>query len=82
MAVTAFDDIMYAEYFVNTKRTVLDSINNQIIYMTFPEGKEKGTSSLTKDQQREQHEKSKKGLLSLEEVSLVYLSSPLQVELR
>ena len=57
MAVTAFDDIMYAEYFVNTKRTVLDSINNQIIYMTFPEGKEKGTSSLTKDQQREQHEK-------------------------
>lgn len=81
MAVTAFDDIMYAEYFVNTKRTVLDSINNQIIYMTFPEGKEKGTSSLTKDQQREQHEKVKEAVIT-EEVSLVYLSSPLQVELR
>lgn len=64
MAVTAFDDIMYAEYFVNTKRTVLDSINNQIIYMTFPEGKEKGTSSLTKDQQREQHEKVKEAVIT------------------
>lgn len=64
MAVTAFDDILYAEYFINTKRTVLDSINNQIIYMTFPEGKEKGTSSLTKDQQREQHEKVKDAIIN------------------
>ena len=31
MAVTAFDDILYAEYFINTKRTVLDNINNQIV---------------------------------------------------
>ena len=51
MAVTAFDDIMYADYFINTKRAVLDKVNNQIIYMTFPEGKEKGTSSLTRDQE-------------------------------
>lgn len=56
MAVTAFDDILYAEYFINTKRNVLDNINNQIIYMTFPEGKEKGTSSLSKEQQKNQHE--------------------------
>lgn len=64
MAVTAFDDILYAEYFINTKRTVLDSVNNQIVYMTFPEGKEKGTSSLTRDQQREQHEKVKDAIIN------------------
>ena len=64
MAVTAFDDILYAEYFVNTKRTVLDNINNQIIYMTFPEGKEKGTSSLSKDQQKYQHEKVKDAVIN------------------
>ena len=64
MAVTAFDDIMYADYFVNTKRAVLDNVNNQIIYMTFPEGKEKGTSSLTRDQQREQHEKVKSAIVN------------------
>ncbi len=64
MAVTAFDDILYAEYFINTKRTVLDNINNQIIYMTFPEGKEKGTSSLSKDQQKDQHEKVKDAVIN------------------
>lgn len=57
MAVTAFDDILYAEYFINTKRAVLDNVNNQIIYMTFPEGKEKGTSSLSRNQQEDQHNK-------------------------
>lgn len=64
MAVTALDDILYADYFVNTKRTVLDSINNQIVYMTFPEGKEKGTSSLTRDQQKDQHEKVKAAIVN------------------
>lgn len=59
MAITALDDILYSDYFTKTKRNVLDNLNNQIIYMTFPEGKEKGSSSLTKDQQREQHEKVK-----------------------
>ena len=64
MAVTAFDDILYADYFVNTKRSVLDNVNNQIIYMTFPEGKEKGTSSLSRDQQRDQHEKVKSAIVN------------------
>lgn len=64
MAVTAFDDILYAEYFINTKRAVLDNVNNQIIYMTFPEGKEKGTSSLSKDQQKDQHEKVKDAVIN------------------
>lgn len=69
MAVTAFDDILYADYFINTKRSVLDNVNNQIIYMTFPEGKEKGSSSLSKDQQREQHEKVKSAVINRKSVS-------------
>lgn len=69
MAVTAFDDILYADYFINTKRSVLDNVNNQIIYMTFPEGKEKGSSSLSKDQQREQHEKVKSAVVNRKSVS-------------
>ena len=64
MAVTAFDDIMYADYFINTKRAVLDNVNNQIIYMTFPEGKEKGTSSLTREQQKDQHNKVKEAIVN------------------
>ena len=34
---------------------MLDEINNKIIYQTFPEGKDKGTSSLTGKQQEQQH---------------------------
>lgn len=54
-AVAALDDIDYAKYFINTKRRVLDTVNNQIYYETFPEGKEKGTSALSRDQQERQH---------------------------
>ena len=35
---------------------MLDEINNRIIYQTFPEGKDKGTSALTKAQQQHQHD--------------------------
>ena len=62
LALTALDDIMYADSFIKTKRNVLDNLNNNIIYMTFPEGKEKGTSSLTRDQQKDQHEKVKQAV--------------------
>lgn len=54
-AVAALDDIDYAKYFINTKRRVLDTVNNQVYYETFPEGKEKGTSALNQEQQIEQH---------------------------
>lgn len=54
-AIAALDDISYAQYFVDTKRSVLDSVNNQIVYETFPEGKDKGTSALTERQQQVQH---------------------------
>ena len=61
-AVAALDDISYAQYFVDTKRNVLDSVNNQIVYETFPEGKEKGTSALSEKQQRQQHDMIKNAL--------------------
>ncbi len=61
-AVAALDDIDYAKYFVNTKRRVLDTVNNQIYYETFPEGKEKGTSALSKAQQENQHNTVKQAL--------------------
>jgi hypothetical protein len=54
-AVAALDDIDYANYFTKTKRHVLDTVNNQIYYETFPEGKDKGTSALTDKQQKAQH---------------------------
>lgn len=63
-AIAALDDISYAQYFVDTKRNVLDSVNNQIVYETFPEGKEKGTSALTEKQQRQQHDMVKSALAS------------------
>lgn len=61
-AVAALDDIDYAKYFVNTKRRVLDKVNNQIYYETFPEGKDKGTSALSKGQQENQHNTVKQAL--------------------
>ena len=63
-AIAAFDDIAYAQYFIDTKRNVLDSVNNQIVYETFPEGKEKGTSALTESQQKNQHDLIKSALNS------------------
>ena len=55
-AIAALDDVSYAQYFVDSKRNVLDSVNHQIVYETFPEGKEKGTSALTEKQQKNQHD--------------------------
>ena len=49
-------------YFINTKRRVLDTVNNQIYYETFPEGKDKGTSALSQSQQENQHNTVKQAL--------------------
>ena len=54
LAICALDDILYANYFVQTKRNVLDSVNSQVIYEVFPEG-EKGKCTLTTNQQKDQH---------------------------
>ena len=56
LVLAAIQDILYSDYFRNTKRNLLDNINNKIIYETFPEGKTAGTSALTKQQQKEPHD--------------------------
>jgi len=62
LAAGALADILFYNYFIDTKRNTLDAINNEIIYQTFPEGKEKGLSVLTGDQQQKQHETIKSAL--------------------
>lgn len=56
LVLAAINDILYSDYFTDTKRGVLDEINNRIVYQTLPEGQIKGTSALTKAQQQKQHE--------------------------
>lgn len=56
IVLAAIKDILYSDYFTDTKRNVLNEINNRIIYQTFPEGKDKGTCALTKPQQQAQHD--------------------------
>lgn len=60
LVLAALNNILYSDYFVKTKRSVLSEINNRIYYQTFPEGEKKGISALTKDQQKDQHEVVKK----------------------
>lgn len=55
LVLAAIKDILYSDYFTDTKRNVLDEINNRIIYQTFPEGKDKGVCALTQKQQENQH---------------------------
>ncbi len=64
LGLAAYVDMMYDSYFTETKRKVLDDVNNTIIYQTFPEGDKKGTSSLTQNQQKEQHDNIKKALFT------------------
>ena len=55
LIIAALADVLYKDYWIDTKRHVLDDVNNQLIYETFPEGREKGTSALTQKQQESQH---------------------------
>lgn len=64
IVLPAIRDILYSDYFTDTKRSVLDEINNKIVYQTFPEGAQKGVSALTKRQQEAQHEAVKRAVLS------------------
>lgn len=64
IGLSAFIDMLYDEYFIDTKRNILDEINSTIVYQTFPEGETKGTSSLTQKQQKQQHENIKNALFS------------------
>ena len=64
LVACALDDILYADYFMNTKRATLDDVNNQIIYEEFPEGKERGRCALSQQQQQEQHDIIKSAILN------------------
>lgn len=64
LVLSAISDILYNDYFTSTKRNVLDEINNRVIYQTYPEGKDKGLSALTKPQQKEQHDKVKSAIMN------------------
>lgn len=64
MVLAAIPDILYSNYFTDTKRNVLNEINNKIFYQTFPEGKDKGTSALTTKQQQDQHNAVKGAILN------------------
>lgn len=64
LVLAAISDILYGDYFTDTKRNVLDEINNRIIYQTFPEGKDKGTSALSQTQQQNQHDKVKGAVIN------------------
>lgn len=55
LVIAALEDVLYKDYFTDTKRNVLDELNNKIVYQTLPEGVQKGTCSLTKSQQEAQH---------------------------
>ena len=67
IVLPAINDILYKDYFTQTKRGVLDEVNNRIIYETFPEGKEKGLSSLTQKAQKHQHETIKEAVMNKNE---------------
>jgi hypothetical protein len=64
LVLAAINDILYGDYFTDTKRNVLDEINNRIIYETFPEGEKKGSSALTKTQQQNQHNAVKNAVMN------------------
>lgn len=64
LVISALSDVLYKDYFVDTKRNVLDEINNKVIYETFPEGKNKGVSALSERQQRDQHNALKTAIMN------------------
>lgn len=64
LVISALSDVLYKDYFVDTKRNVLDEINNKVIYETFPEGKGKGVCALSDRQQQDQHNALKTAIMN------------------
>lgn len=62
--IATLADVLYKDYFVDTKRNVLDEVNSQILYETFPEGKDKGSCALNKNQQEAQHNTVKNAVMN------------------
>ena len=63
LCLAAIKDILYDDYFKNTRRGVLDETNNKIIYQTLPPGQNNAVSSLTKGQQKAQHDAVKSAIM-------------------
>ena len=64
LIIAALEDVLYKDYFTDTKRNVLDDLNSKIIYETFPEGKDKGVCALSKTQQEAQHNTVKNAVMN------------------
>lgn len=64
LIIAALEDVLYKDYYTDTKRNVLDDMNSKIIYETFPEGKDKGTCALSKTQQEAQHNTVKNAVMN------------------
>lgn len=64
LIIAALEDVLYKDYYTDTKRNVLDDMNSKIIYETFPEGKDKGTCALSKSQQEAQHNTVKNAVMN------------------
>ncbi len=63
LIIAALSDVLYKDYFIDTKRNVLDEINNRVLYEVFPENKQGTGSTLTRKQQEDQHNKMKQAVL-------------------
>lgn len=64
IVLSAISDILYDDYFTSTKRNILKEMNNKVIYQTLPEGANKGTCALTKQQQESQHNTVKNAVMN------------------
>lgn len=64
LVIAALADIFYSDYYTQTKRNVLDDLNNKIVYETFPQGEKPGVSALSEKQQKAQHETVKGAILN------------------
>ena len=63
LIIAALEDVLYKDYFTDTKRNVRDELNNRVLYEVFPENKQGTGSSLTKKQQEDQHNAVKQAVL-------------------
>lgn len=55
LIIATLHDVLYRDYFIDTKRNTLDNVNNRIVYETYPENKQGTGSTLTRNQQEAQH---------------------------
>lgn len=64
LVISALSDVLYKDYFTDTKRGVLDEVSNKVVYEVFPENKQGNGSSLNKNQQEMQHNTVKKAIMN------------------